>query len=242
MCSCLFCLYICSIISTQITVTIFAKRAPASFIFTFVRTQITVTTTSMSDHTFSRLEVVDFLHRLFVSLDSQGLDCVSLILDAVAAASAVIPALRRFHVMATMIFNFKARLDFIARHERQSGVYHTLLGSIVGRSTTVNDLRSVIGIDRRTAKKTITKLQHRKKHFERTGRYLPAVDKPIIKRSRSSPALLKRIEAFFLAQSSPSADKTKVKRQRLARGKYLKKPVQYRTSTLAKLLSLYRVC
>ena len=221
---------------TQITVTIFAKRVPASFIFTFVLfyfyvcsiscTQITVTTTSMSDHTFSRLEVVDFLHRLFVSLDSQGLDCVSLILDAVAAASAVIPALRRFHVMATMIFNFKARLDFLARHERQS----------------VNDLCSVIGIDRRTAKKTIAKLQHRKTHFVRTGRYLPAVDKPIIKRSRISPALLKRIEAFFLAQSSPSADKTKVKRQRLARGKYLKKPVQYRTSTLAKLLSLYRVC
>lgn len=196
----------------------------------------------MSDHSYSRQEAVDFLHRLFVSLDSQGFDCVQLILDATSRASATIPTLRRFHTMSAMLVNFKTSLDSVARHERQSGAFHALLGSVLGQSVDATDLRTILGVDRRTANKSFMRFQGGKDHFQQTGQYLPIVQKPIIKRVRISNQLLHRMQAFFLDHCSPSADRTKVKRRRVDKGKYETKPIMYRTTTMPRLLAQYRVC
>ena len=196
----------------------------------------------MSTDGYTRPQLVTWLANFFVDLDSQGLDCIQLIYDATEQASSVVPTLICFRIMLAMLCNFKSRLASVARHERQSGVYHALLGSVIGTNISSRDLCYVFSIDRRTAKKSIAKEQQHHRQFEHTGKYLPLVQKPIIKRVRIDPGLLERIEDFFLSQSSPSADKTKVKRRKLARHKYEEKAIQYRTTTIEKLLILYQVC
>lgn len=119
----------------------------------------------MFDPTFTQPEVVDYLHRFLVSLDSQGLDCAQLILDATSRAAVTIPSLGCFHTKAAMLDNFKSSLHSIARHERQSGVYHALLGSVLGQSVDAKDLCTILGVDRRTASKCVARLQQGKHHF-----------------------------------------------------------------------------
>lgn len=196
----------------------------------------------MAEHSFTRLEAVDYLHRFFVSLDSQGLDCVQLILDATARASTSIPSLRCFCSMTAMLANLKTSLVSVAHHERQSGVYHALLGSVLGQSVEAKDLCLILGVDRRTAKKSVARLRHATDQLQHTGHHSPIVQKPVIKRVRIPQQLLQRIEAFFLDHCSPSADKTKVKRKRLRKGSYTTKPIMYRTTTMPRLLAEYRVC
>ena len=195
----------------------------------------------MADDGFTRAQLVHHIASIFVSLHAQGLNCVLLIFDAAAEAAILVPPLHYFRIVSAMISNFVDRLDFIARYSRQSGLYHALLGSVVGPSLDKHDLSSVLGIDSRTAKKSIMRVQTNMDHFQRTGTYVPIVQKPVIKRTRISQNLLQRIEAFFHDQAQPSADKTKVKRRKLAKGQYERKPIMYRTSTMPKLLAQYRV-
>ena len=195
----------------------------------------------MAQHCFTHPQVVDYLHQLLISLDSQGLDCVDVILQATARAAVTIPSLSCFNVNRAMITNLKASLQLIVLHERQSGAYHALLGSVAGRTVDTKDLCRILSIDPRTANKTLAKLQHRNDHFQQTGKYLPIVKKCVIKRTRIPAALFQRIEAFFVDNCSPSADKSKVKKRKIAPGKYEQKAIMYRTTTMPRLLAKYRV-
>lgn len=199
---------------------------------------------SDSDTTFSRNGLVQFLSNNFISFENQGLSSLDLILDAALQSSTTIPALKRlshFRKMDLMLRNIKVTLDSIARHARQSGIYHTILGASVSDGVTAADLSDVFGVDLRTSKKTVTLIQERKQHFQNTGERLPFLHKPVIHRVRMAPQVLHRIESFFREQCTPSADKKKKKRRRIGPKTYEQRGVMYRTETLSKMLSLYRV-
>lgn len=199
---------------------------------------------SDSGTTFTRQGLVRYLSSNFISFEDQGLSSLDLILDAVLLCSETIPALKRlskFRKMDLMLNSMKANLDFIARHARQSGLYHAILGALVGDGVDATDLSEVLGVDLRTAKKSLSLIRTRKDHFENTGLRLPVIQKPVIHRLRMAPQVFERIESFFKAQCTPSADRSKKKRKRIGPGNYEQKGVMYRTSTLSKMLSLYRV-
>lgn len=194
--------------------------------------------------TFSRNGLVEFLSNNFISFEQQGLSSFDLILDAVRKSSRTIPALKKlsnFRKLDLMLQNIKVNLHTVARFARQSGLYHAILGASVGDGIEPADLSEVFGVDLRTAKKTFALFQAKKLHLENTGKHLPFLQKPTIRRLRMAPEVLQRIESFFRQQCTPSADKSKKKRRRIAPKTYEERGVMYRTEKLSKMLSLYRV-
>lgn len=193
---------------------------------------------------YTKDDIVNFLSVLFSSAENAGLstlDILTLVARTPACRESSLSTLLLHPTLNKLIFNFKDRLSYIAKHERQSGLYHALLGSMLGRGISATDLSSVLGVDIRTAKKTIAITEARQHAFLRTGHLPSILHKPKIKRLRIPAAVSQRIKHFFHAHTIPTADMKNVKRRRIARGDYEEKQVHYRTDTLQTLLTLYKV-